>query len=260
MIEAASTAFFTVVAVVITLFLLAWPAYRIVTMWLMREASAGEAVAALVILLAFLAGIVTTWGQATSMALLGLFALLCAVIWFAGRQHDKRRLDRFFREDLEAAQRALARDPDNAAAHMRLGELYARRGDWDTAIEHYEQAARLVPRDSEARLALANAIERKRRETLKSLICFACGTENGSTAAYCRECGALISERNRLIGILTESAFAKTLPWIGFSALLVAVSGTFLEAIPPTVTILAYLLLFATVLCYVCPRWTRMRP
>jgi len=259
MVGAAQEAFTMVAGVVVILFLLAWPAYRIVSMWLMKELTAAEAVAALAVLLAFLTGIMTTWGSGVSLALMLLFALLCAAIWFAGKQHDRRRLDRFFHEDVAASERALAKDPENAAAHMRLGQLYERRGDLATAIHHYEETARIVPRDSEARLALANAIERNRRETLDSVVCWQCGTENARTAAHCRECGAVISDRNQAIEWLTESSFARALPWVGLGALLVALLGSVVRAVPGSVTVLAYLLLFWTVLCYVYPRWARAR-
>jgi len=259
MVAAAHEAFFTIIAVTVVLFLLAWPAYRIVSMWLMRELSAAEAITALIVLLAFLTGIVTTWGSGLNVLLILLFALVCGVIWFGFKHHDKRRLDHFFREDVAGAQRALAKDPENAAAHMRLGQLFEGRGELDLAIHHYEEAARIVTRDSEARLALANAIERKRRQELNSLICFRCGTENASTASHCRECGALISDRNQVLHWLTASPFATALPWAGLGALLVAVLGSLLRAIPASVTVLAYLLLFASVLCYVYPRWARAR-
>jgi len=256
---AAQEAFATIVGVVIVLFLLAWPAYRIVSMWLMKELTAAEAVAALGVLLAFLLGIMTTWGSAVSVALMVLFVLLCATIWFGGKRRDRRRLDRFFEEDVAASERALAKDPENAAAHMRLGQLYERRGDLTAAIHHYEETTRLVPRDSEARLALANAIERNRRETLDSAVCWQCGTENARTASHCRECGALISDHNQIIEWMTESSFARALPWAGLVALLVAVTGSVVHAVPGSVTVLAYLLLFAAVLCYVYPRWARAR-
>jgi len=259
MVAAAQEAFVTIAGVIVVLFLLAWPAYRVVSMWLMRELTGAEAVAALVVLLAFLTGIMTTWGSGVSILLMLLFALLCAAIWFAGKRYDRRRLDHFFQEDVAASERALAKDPENAAAHMRLGQLYERRGDWAAAIHHYEETARIVPRDSEARLALANAIERNRRETLKSVVCWQCGTENAPTASHCRECGALISDHNQVIDWLMGSSFARALPWLGLAALLVALLGSVARAVPGTVTVLAYLLLFAAVLCYVYPRWARAR-
>ncbi|MBM3499541.1 MAG: hypothetical protein FJX74_12815, partial [Armatimonadetes bacterium] len=67
---AAQEAFVTMVGIVAVLFILAWPAYRIVSMWLMRELTTAEAVGALAVLLGFLAGIITTWGQLLSGLLL----------------------------------------------------------------------------------------------------------------------------------------------------------------------------------------------
>jgi ribosomal protein L40E len=228
-------------------------------MWLMRELTGVEAVGALVVLLAFLAGIITTWGSSLSGLLLVLLGVLSGLIWCAGRTRDRRRLNRFFEEDVAASQRALAKDPSNAAAHMRLGQLYEGRGDLDLAIHHYEEASRLVTRDSEARLALGNAIERKRREALKCLICFSCGAENAVTAVHCRECGSMISARNQAIGWLTQSPFARLRPWALLAVLLLAVVGSLVRAVPAALTVVAYVLLFGLMLCYVYPRWARAR-
>jgi tetratricopeptide (TPR) repeat protein len=259
MVAEAQSALLAFFGVIVLLFILAWPTYRIVSMWLMRDLSGAEAVAALVVLLAFLTGIVTTWGRPLSLLLLLMLATLAGVVWFAGKHHDRRRLNRFFQEDVAASERALVKDPDNAAAHMRLGMLYERRGDLDTAIHHYGETARLAPRDSEGRLALANAIERRRRAAMGSLTCWRCGTENAHTASHCRECGALISDRNQLLDWLTDSSFARAVPWVGLGALVTALLGSLLRPIPVAVTVLAYLLLFAAVLCYVLPHWARAR-
>ena len=244
---------------VVVCFILAAPTYRVISMWVMRELSAAEAVGALVVLLAFLAGIMTTWGRPINLLLWLLLILLAGAIWFAGKQHDRQRLDRFFREDVAASMRALAKDPTNAAAHLRLGQLYEARGDLDTAIQHFDAACRIVPRDSEARLALSNAIERKRREALHSLTCWCCGAENAATAAHCHQCGVLISDRNQIVEVLSRPPVVKAVACVAIGALALAVTGSFVRVIPLPVTVLAYLLLFLAAMCYVYPRRARAR-
>jgi tetratricopeptide (TPR) repeat protein len=259
MVTAATQAFGMVFCVFVALLVIAWPAYRVLSLLLMKELTAAEACGAWAVLLAFLLGIMRTWGQPLNVLLWVLLIALAAFIWIGGKAHDRVRLDRFFQEDVAASHRALAKDPENGAAHMRLGVLYERRGDLDPAIHHYEEACRISPRDGEARLALANAVERHRREVLGNLVCWKCGMENAKTASHCRECGALISDRNEVIGFLTESTFGKAIPWLALAALALAVGGSLLRGIPAALTVLGYLLLFAAAMYYVYPRWARAR-
>jgi len=51
-------------------------------------------------------------------------------------------------------EKEVAVDPSNASAEFILGELARRKGDWDVAIRHFTQAARLDAGFSEAYLAL----------------------------------------------------------------------------------------------------------
>lgn len=46
--------------------------------------------------------------------------------------------------------KAVAADPDNANAHLQLGNLYMRAKEYPRAIDHYQKAAQLDPRSAEA--------------------------------------------------------------------------------------------------------------
>ncbi|MEW6752952.1 MAG: fused MFS/spermidine synthase [Candidatus Latescibacterota bacterium] len=65
------------------------------------------------------------------------------------------------RGDLDGAadlyQAVVTAVPEEATAHLRLGQIHARRGRPDLAIGEYERAADLAPRSAEARAALAGA-------------------------------------------------------------------------------------------------------
>jgi tetratricopeptide (TPR) repeat protein len=60
---------------------------------------------------------------------------------------------------LAAYQKALAADPQLAAAHTNLGALLHRRGELGRAREHFEQALALDPEQPEARYNLANLLD-----------------------------------------------------------------------------------------------------
>lgn len=257
MAEAVTSAFLTVVAVFVACLILAWPIYRVVSLWLDQAIGTGEASLALFALLSFLGGIMRTWGQPLNVLLWLLLLATAAVISVGHRARRRIKLDEFFRADVAAAQRALAKDPDNAAAHMRLGTLYEQREDFDAAIEHYEQVTRTVPRDSEARLLLANVIEKRRRATTGHLICWRCGRENATDAAHCQACGVLISDRNRVLRWLALPKTSRAIAALAIASLISAVAGSLLESVPVPLTILCYALLFLAVLCYVYPRWSQ---
>lgn len=55
-------------------------------------------------------------------------------------------LDEGFTKANEAAERALALDPDSSDAHVRMGQAKIRAGDWFGALAEYEQALKLDPR------------------------------------------------------------------------------------------------------------------
>jgi cellulose synthase operon protein C len=55
---------------------------------------------------------------------------------------------------------------DQYQARMRLGQIYGMLAQWDVAATEYEQAAAIMPRDADARAALANAWQRAGRSDL----------------------------------------------------------------------------------------------
>ena len=108
-------------------------------------------------------------------------------------------------------------------------------------------------------MRLAGAVEKRRRQATGGLVCWRCGRENADTAAYCSDCGALISDRNQMIQYLSSRPVARTVAVATGLSLLSAVAGSVLRSIPNTVTGVSFVLLFLCVLCYVYPRWARPR-
>jgi tetratricopeptide (TPR) repeat protein len=257
MVGAAASAFGIVIGIVVACFVLAWPVYKIVEAWFERRIDTGELVVALLVMLGFLMGIMATWGRPANIALWLLLIGLALVVVFGSRRVEKHTLDRFFEEDVAGAKRAIVAHPDNAAAYMRLGQLYEQRGDLETAITHYEEVVRLVPRDSEGRLALANAVEKRRLALTGDVLCWQCGRENAPDAAFCQKCGALISERNRLLMWLSSRKATVILGWSAGILLVIAVVTGVSHLVPMAATVLLYLAILALSVLYVLPRWAR---
>ncbi len=259
MIVLGAFALFNVFAIAVACLIIAWPVYRVVTLWLEKAIGPGEAMLAIFILLAFLAGIMRTWGQLVNILVWLLLVAVALVILVGGRVRDRRKLDAFFRADVAAAQRALEKDPENAAAHMRLGTLFEQKREFEVAIRHYQEVVRLVPRDSEARLALSNCVERQRKAATGSLVCWRCGRENAGDASHCRSCGVLISDRNLIVQRLTSPRVTRGVTVVAIASLVTAVAGSVARIVPLWATVPCYALLFLAVLCYVYPRWSQPR-
>ncbi len=62
---------------------------------------------------------------------------------------DKARLPQIYAEAEAACKRAIAIDPDLAAAHVALGGLYANAWHWRAAEQQFQQAQALAPNDPE---------------------------------------------------------------------------------------------------------------
>lgn len=255
MLAAGAVALLNVFGILVACLIIAWPVYRVVTLWLEKAIGTGEAVLAIFILLAFLGGIMRTWGQPVSILVWLLLLALALVIVVGGRVKDRRKLNAFFRADVAAAQRAIEKDPDNAAAHMRLATLFEQRREFEVAIRHYQEVVRVVPRDSEARMALSNCVERQRKAATGNLICWRCGRENAGDAAYCQGCGALISDRNLIVQRLTSPGVTRGVAVVAVVSLVTVITGSLARIVPLWLTVPCYALLFLAVLCYVYPRW-----
>lgn len=99
--------------------------------------------------------------------------MLCAILAsaIAARRRDHRLLHTFRDEDEARCHRLLARDPNNAAAHGALGDVYLATGRYKDAIASFERAVALDPESTRgdaahmktARMKLAEEEQRKAR-------------------------------------------------------------------------------------------------
>ena len=74
-------------------------------------------------------------------------------------------------DKIAAYLQAAARQPNSAQIQFELGELHAQEGQWQTAINHYQQAVKLAPQSAKYHLKLARLWEQLNRP-LKANLAF----------------------------------------------------------------------------------------
>jgi len=207
-----------------------------------------------VLVVAAMGGTLGRWGT-WSGGLLGIaFVALCLGVPMVRRIADRRLAAQLLREDIAECHRLLRFDPKNAAAHSRLGDVYARQGDLDAAVAEYQVAAELSPKDKIVQQALQRAIERKRRREVPSRFCPRCRTENPRGAIHCRECGTALNAWAELRHGLRQISPTQGLVWaavVAGACLLLAAAGVIL---PRTATMLVGLSLALATALYLCVR------
>jgi len=229
-------------------------ALRIFAMYIEGTVSPLELTIYIVLTLAALAGTMGYWGTAAGYLLAVAFLGLCLGIPMLQRLADQRLGARLLREDLEECQRLLRFDPLNAAAHSRLGDIFLRMGHQDQAIDKYEQAAALAPKDKAMQRRLQRVIEMKRRQEVPSRFCPRCRTENPSTAVYCRECATPLNAWAELSHSLRRITPVQGLKWgaiVGGAGLLLTGAGILL---PRTAAVLVALSLGVAAVLYLHTR------
>ncbi|MFQ6131033.1 MAG: tetratricopeptide repeat protein [Armatimonadota bacterium] len=195
------------------LLLMAYPAFRIVSLYIEGGISTLALALSLASLLALMAGIGRTWGSPAGVALLLLFVLLCVGLPALNAVAERRLWRRLTEEDIEQCLRALRFDPKNVHAHSRLGDIYLRLRRYDEAIECYHQATRLAPKDHKEKRKLQYAVDRKRRAEVQSVFCPRCRTENAGHAVHCRECGTPLSAKRELLDLLHTARATGLIKW-----------------------------------------------
>ena len=100
----AGPAMITVCSVAAVCIIFAFPAWKILGLWLEQEISAAEFIIAMGVLVVFMLGIVRTWGEPEGILLWLLMILLGVAIALGTRASSKRRVKQFFNADVAAAE------------------------------------------------------------------------------------------------------------------------------------------------------------
>jgi len=236
--------------VLLVLVVLAWPVYRVVSLWLEQSIGPLEALLAIGALLAFVCGIVATWGTPVG-PLLWVLLLAAAVGLSVFDRFSQRRLsDELDDQEMSAAVRALQMDPHNVAAVSRMGDIHARRGNLEAAVACYQEAARLAPDDQEERAKLARAVEQQRRRAAGSLFCPRCGAESPPGTKRCRECSRPLAGWSEVRESLAGSRHAVAAGWAAAALLVLALGASFIPGTPAWLIAGLYVLLCIAAVIY----------
>ena len=231
------------------LILMALPALRIVGMYLERQISALELVLYFAVLLAFVAGVMKTWGSSTAWLLGFMYVSLCALYPVFERVSNQRALRRLDDEEIERCKQALDFDPKNAGALEKLGHIYYARGELDEAIDCYERSLELW-KEARVKARLQYAVRRKRLAETGNIVCHHCGTENAKGTFRCVECNAPLLGTTEVLEYLQSAQGKRALLWTIGVSLAVGLVFAFVGVIPAIVCNLLFLIAFAGILLY----------
>lgn len=206
-------AFITATAWAAISILAAIPLLKIIHLWLIDRTWS------MAFALTMMLGSICLLGLAFSLCGTG-GALVCALVYIGitamspliGSASNRRAIRQMQEDDLQRYQRIVRRDPQNAAAHASLADLYVTRGFFEDAITEYEQAIQISPEHT-----LAEQYKlRKTREDLAGMrnrpmvTCTACGCLNPASERHCRRCQvplhasffAWLTDRNHVMAML----------------------------------------------------------
>ena len=234
----------------LALLVLAWPVYRVVALWLEQSIGPLEAFLAVCALLAFVCGIVATWGTPLGPLLWVLLVVAAIGLTVFDRIGQQRLAEELDDQEMSAAMRALQVDPRNVAAVSRIGDIYTRRGNLEAAVACYQEAVRLAPDDPEERTKLARAVEHQRRQAAGSIFCPRCGTENPPGSKRCRDCSRPLSGWAELRESVGGSRHAVTARWAAAVLLLLALAASVIPGTPTWLIASLYVALCIAALAY----------
>ena len=119
--------------IILSFIIVAYPFYRVLSMWLDKSVESHEALIYLSTLVFLLLGIITTWG--TPLGVLLLIALLvgCLGLPLLNRLADRAALRRMEDADIQQFSATLKEQPKNTYLRERLARLFLGRRQYDLA-------------------------------------------------------------------------------------------------------------------------------
>jgi len=221
------------------LLLCGWVVWRLIGMWVLREISGLE----LLIFVGVFLGLALSAIAGSGGSGPGAFVLL-ALLWAGGMMYpallalaDRRKGRQLVRDDIAGYLAALEKQPDVPYPHRKLGDMYRDRGDWDSAIEHYQSYLEVHEGNPQVRFRLEKALTARRREAMGLRICPTCGTENLGDAVRCERCGFYLKGPQEIVDVLTTPEMMRIWRWLIVGSILPGVAFSILEALSAPVGI-----------------------
>ncbi|MFO7947256.1 MAG: zinc ribbon domain-containing protein [Armatimonadota bacterium] len=249
MIAGLGEAFSTAIGVAVSLLIVSYPVYRVVSLLIEQEITFLEMVIYLSILGGFIIGIMTTWGSPLSLLLLGMLVVLSFGHTFVQRAVNKRKVWAMDQQTLEEADAAIERMPQNRRPYETAIRILRRRHDYEQAAEYIEKYLDNVGEDRafERRLQILKRLIRQKTAGVK--VCPNCGAENPAGTGTCIYCGHLMTLPSDFwAGCGTEIGVRAV--GLTMATLLVAAIATTVFRAPQLISGVLYVGAFSTFLVY----------
>ncbi|MCE5240861.1 tetratricopeptide repeat protein [bacterium] len=214
-------AMFKGAAIVFAMMVMAYPIYRVVSLYFDRALNGSETALYLVALLFLFLGIIVGWG--TPLGWLLLLALLvgCMGLPVINHMADRMALRSMEDGDIKQFSEALRRQPRNTYLHDRLARIFLSRREYELALSHAKQAHEISP-DDPAFKRLVERIQTEQRRVEQHLkICPKCFSETPAEAGACLQCGFMFTDPADLLRTLWSRPALEAVKWSGLGMLLV---------------------------------------
>jgi len=173
----------------------------------------GEAVAATLAVLAYMAQVLLRWGTFWGPLLLLLAVVAVPVAFWASKQVVRRGERMLLQEDAVAWERTTFLDPKNAGAYQALGEIYLEAGAYQAAMQALARALELAPNERRTRTMHQKALRLIEQAARRMTRCPACAQPLEENARICPFCMRLAAEKP-----VEAGRAAKPLPhWLAFA-------------------------------------------
>jgi hypothetical protein len=237
------TAFIFGPLIVGVLLLVGWSVYRLFSMAIVeRTLSIGEFLLILSVILVLIAVCftmaATTDDPYAAVGPLLLLAVVSGFIPLLPKVSNTVRGYQMVRDDIRRYQEALKRQPDVPFPHLKLGDIYKQREDWDRAIEHYQAYVEAHEQAADAKRSLERCLERKRIRDMGLRRCPICGAENPRGNTRCEECGFYLKGSAEIMSTLVTPDLMRLWKWLIVVFLVPGlIVGLLADIIPPVVSI-----------------------
>jgi hypothetical protein len=205
--------------IVFAMVAMAYPIYRVVSMWLDRSMEANEAVLYLTVLLFLFLGIIVGGGTPLGWLLLAALIVGCLGLPLLNHAADRMALRRMEDEDIRNFSETLRHQPRNVYLRERLGRIFLGRREYDLAWAQIKAALDAQPKDPKLTGLLERIDTERRREQEHLRLCPKCAAENPDSAAACRHCGFRFIDPGDLLRALWSEPALQAIKWSGLGTL-----------------------------------------
>lgn len=232
-------------AIIFAMMVMAYPVYRVVSMWFDRALDGSEATLYLTVLLFLFLGIIVAGGTPLGWLLLAALLALCLGLPILNHAADRMALRRMEDEDIAKFSEGLRRQPRNIYLRERLGRIFLGRREYEMAWAQIKEALDTQPEDPGLKRLLERIETERRREQQHLKPCPKCAAENPETAGACLRCGFRFVDPGDLLRALWSKPALQALKWSGLGLLIAGLAVLVLHAS----VLLAGLLLVVGIAC-----------